>query len=153
MAEPKYNRLEKWVLGNQEKALAIFEKHKAEGEEVIYYATGWTGPHYIWTLILGNLLQFSKKKFLLAVTPTKFMMIGIKKFTIEEITYLEFPVAAISQSVVKGYPLGAHLVLILSDRRKFTYKDMSREWADGLKEAIDKAQGKDVVAAVETATA
>jgi len=142
MADMKLNRLEKWIANNMEKALALIEKHIAKDEEVLFYATAKTYPPDIltWIPIIGSIIELSKKNYLLAVTRKNFLMIGIRKFGIEEIAFQSIPVGTIRESAVKRFPLGCNLRLVLSGGKVLLFKDLSYDWASSLKDAIDSAQ-------------
>jgi hypothetical protein len=141
MPEENFNRLEKWVLGNQEKGLALIQKHTAKEEEVLYWATAWTGPHYILTLFFGFIVNTLKKRHILVVTRKNFLIINIRMVVIEEIGFQSIPIGKIRKSKVRKYPLGgANLCLVLPGEKKLVFKDLTYEWASGLKDAIDIAQ-------------
>jgi hypothetical protein len=120
----------------------LIAKHTNEGDKNIYWAVATTGPNYIFTLLLGGLFGLlSEKKYVIAVNQQKFLMIGIKKASIDEVSYQSIPIGKIQKSEVKKFPLGSNLRLVLSDGKVWTFKDLNNDYAIKLKEAIDSAQG------------
>ncbi len=144
MSNEKLSRVEAWFAKNQEKALALIEKHVDSEEEVLYYATGWRYPPEIltWLPIIGNIIDAMKKRYLLAATRDKFIIIRMRKFRFEEITSEVIPMSSIQSSAVSKYPLFCNLSFDLTNGKSYVFKEMLYVWAAGLKDAIDQAQGK-----------
>jgi hypothetical protein len=141
MTGKKVNPFVQHVVNNTEKAKALIGKHTNEGDKCLYWAVAKTGPHYIFTLFLGGFFGLlSEKKYIIAVNQQKFIIIGIKKAAIEEISYQSLPIGNIQKSAVKKYPLGSNLRLDLLDGKVWTFKDLNNDYANKLKEAIDSAQ-------------
>lgn len=137
-------RLENWLQKNQEKAIAIIENHIDTNEEIIFYATGWSYPPDIltWIPIIGSIIEAQKKKYLLAVTKKKFLIIRLRKFRFEEISCEDIPISEIHDSEVTKFPLFCNLSINLSHGKNYLFKEMSYEWAAGIKDGIDEMQGK-----------
>lgn len=139
------SRIEKWFAKNQDKAMALIEKHiDSKNEEVTFFATATCYPPDIltWIPIVGNIIEASKKNYLLAVTKNRFLIIRIKKFRIEEISYQEIPISSVSYTDVTKHPLFCNLTVNTSDGKNYVFKEMLFEWAAGIKDAIDEAQGR-----------
>jgi len=143
MSDEKLSRVEAWFVKNQEKALALIEKHVDSQEEVVFYATGWSYPPdiFTWLPIVGNIIDAMKKRYLLAATADKFLIIRMRKFRFEEITSEVIPVQSIQGSAVTKFPLFCNLTVELANGKKYVFKEMLYEWAAGLKDAIDQAKG------------
>lgn len=143
MSDEKLSRVEAWFAKNQEKALALIEKHVDSNEEVVYFATGWRYPPdiFTWLPIIGNIIEATKKRYLLAATAEKFLIIRMRKFRFEEITSEVIPMHSIQGSAVSKFPLFCNLTVDLSSGRSWVFKEMPYEWAAGLKDAIDQARG------------
>ena len=137
-------RLENWLLKNQEKAIAMIENHTDKNEEIVFYATGWSYPLEIltWIPIIGSIIEAQKKRYLLAVTKKKFLIIRLRKFRFEEISCEDIPFGDIHDSDVTQYPLFCNLSVNLSSGKNYLFKEMPYEWAAGIKDGIDEMQGK-----------
>jgi len=144
MSNEELSRVEAWSAKNQEKALALIEKHTDSKEEILYYATGWVYPPDIfsWLPIIGNIIDATKKRYLLAATTDNFVVIRIGKFRFEEITSELISMNSIRKSLVTKFPLFCNLRIELSNGRSYVFKQMLYAWAAGFKDAIDQAQGK-----------
>ncbi|MBN1421618.1 MAG: hypothetical protein JXP34_22790 [Planctomycetes bacterium] len=140
----KLSRLEAWFARNQEKALALIEKHLDDGEEVVYYATGWRYPPDIltWIPFIGTIIDSTKKRYLLAATRAKLVVIRMRRFRFEEISSEIIPMGEIRDSAVNRFPLFCNLRVELAGGKTLVFKEMIYEWAAGLKDAIDEAQGR-----------
>jgi hypothetical protein len=144
MSNEKLKGLEKKIADNREKALAIIGKHNPNGEKVLFFTSAKTSPAEIltWIPLIGPIIELSKKNYLLAVTPKRFLVIRIKKMVVEELDYQEIPIEAIRESVLEKILLLWKISLTLADGKKMVFKDMIFEWATDLKKAIDTAQGR-----------
>jgi len=144
MSSEKLNRLEQWFANNQEKALALIAEHVEPDEEVLHYATGWRYPPDVlsWIPLVGTIIDASKKRYLLAATAAKFIIIRMKKFRFEEISSEIIPMGEIHTSAVNKFPFFCNLRVELANGKKHVFKELPYEWAAGLKDAIDQAQGK-----------
>jgi len=141
MAEKKVNPLVQHVINNTEKAKALIATHTNEGDKCLYWASAKTGPNYIFTLIFGGLFGLlSEKKYIVAVTQQKFLMIGIKNAAVQEISYKSIPIGSIQKSAVKKQLMGCNLRLGLSDGKGLILKDLNTDSASKLKNAIDSGQ-------------
>jgi hypothetical protein len=144
MANQNLDRLKKWLGDNRENALALIEKHNANRDEVLYYALARTYPPAILKLIpiIGMIVEVNMKIYLIAVTRKNFFMIRLKRFAVDEIAFQSIPIETILESTIDENNLLYNLRLVLVDGKKLLFKDMIKNWASGLKHAIDAAQGQ-----------
>jgi hypothetical protein len=149
MVEQKQNPLEKLLVGNQEKAVAMIEKRLAKDEKALYYATASIQPRdiFTWLPFIGNILKLifmaKAKNYLLAVTRKNLLMIGIQKLHFEETgSFRSIPIETIRETKMTKYVLLYNLKLTLSDGKTLLFQELPFEYASGLKDAIDSAQGR-----------
>jgi hypothetical protein len=148
MKDEKLSHLEKWILKKQEKALAIIGGHTSSDEELLYYATAWTRSSEAptWIPFIGRffemLILMEKKKYLLAVTKKRLLIIGVRKIRFKELSCKEIPIPSIADVKINKFLLSAHLCVDTVDGKSYLFKDLSVERASGIKDAIEETQGK-----------
>lgn len=140
----KLSRLEKWFAENQEKALKIIEAQIFGSEKVINYVTAWSRVNEIirWIPIIGDFFELRKKKYLLAVTDRRFLIIRIRMFRFEELSTEDIPISHIRDATITSYPLFTNLRITTTEGKNYLFKDLPVSWAAGMKDGIDEAQGK-----------
>jgi hypothetical protein len=79
---------------------------------------------------------------LLAATVDKFIVIRIRKFSLEEITSEFIPMNSIRNNAADKLPLFYNPRIDLSNGRSYVFEEMVYDWAAGLRDAIDLAQDK-----------
>lgn len=144
MSSEKLNPLEKLVISNTEKAVALIKSHIHDDDEILYYAVAQTYPaivNWIPGIALAGVFGFTtKRKYLLAVTRTALLMIQIEQMAIKEVAFDAIPIADILASTVKKAFLTRNLQLTLSTGKTLTFRELDNEYATKLKDAIDLAQ-------------
>ena len=137
-------RMEAWFAANREKALALLAPHVPDGEEVVAFAAGWQYPLDVltWLPFVGNLIEMRKKRYLLAVTRTRLIILRVRLFRFEALASDIIPLSEVESSSVRAFPLFCNLRLTFAGGSSRVFKEMSYEAAAGLKDAIDQGLGR-----------
>lgn len=148
MTGEKLNPLEKLVVNNTEKAMALIKQHIQDDDEILYYAVAQTYPALVnWipgSALAGFLGLTTRRKYLLAVTRTALLMIQIEQMAIKEVAFDAIPITGILGSTVKKAFLSRNLQLALATGKTVTFRELDGDYATKLKNAIDTAQGRPV---------
>ena len=144
MADAKLSRVAAFAAANQEKALALIEPLVAPGDAVVAFGQGWRYPLDVltWLPLIGDIIAMRKKRFLLAVTRHSVVVMQVRKFRWEALATEVIPAASVVSAEVRQFPLFCNLRLTLRDGHVLLFKEMLREHADEMKDAVDAAGGR-----------